>query len=53
MLPTYPIQSNDIVVALTGVELDGKATRITSSVRELTADSDSGEAEEERSLATN
>jgi len=53
MLRTYPVQSDNIVVALTSVELDGKATRVASGVRELTADSDSGEAEEERSLATN
>jgi len=53
MLPTYPIESNNIVIALTSVELDGKATRVASGVRELTADSDSGEAKEERSLATN
>jgi hypothetical protein len=48
---TWPVQSDDVVVSLSSVKLDGKATRVASGVRELTADGDSGESNEERSLA--
>jgi len=50
---SYPVKTNDIVVTLASVELDGETTRVTGSVWELTTDGDSGESKEERSLAAN
>jgi len=48
---TYPVETNDIIVTLASVELDGKTTRITSGVWKFTTDCNGGESEEERSLA--
>jgi hypothetical protein len=47
---TYEIEANNVVVAFHGVKLDGKATRVTGLVRVLTADSNSGEADEDGRL---
>jgi len=50
---TYPVETDDIVVTLASVELDGETTRVTGSIWEFTTDCDSGESKEEGRLAAN
>lgn len=47
---TYPVKTNDIVVSLLGVMLDGETTRIPTRVGELFAKGNGGEANENWSL---
>jgi hypothetical protein len=47
---TYPVKTNDIVVSLLGVMLNGKTARISTRVGELFAKGDGGEANENWSL---
>jgi len=53
ILLTYPVETNDIVVTLASVELDGETTRVTGSIWKLTTNSDSRESKEEGRLAAN
>ena len=46
------VETDNVVVALGGVELDGEATGVAGLVGELTAQSDSGEAHEDGGLLT-
>ena len=48
-----PIQADDIVVSLLGIELDGEATRIPSQVWELSAKSNGTESYENGRLLSN
>lgn len=41
--PTHPIESDNVVITLLGVEFDGEPTRITSRVRKFSTQSDSRE----------
>lgn len=43
----YPIQAYDIIVALSGVKLDGESAGIAGRIRELSAKGDGGEANED------
>ena len=43
----YPVQSNDIIVALGGVEFDGEPSRVAGRVRELSAKGDGTESNED------
>lgn len=43
----YPVQSNDIIVALGGVEFDGESSRVAGRVRELSAKGDGAEPNED------
>ncbi|KAJ8612316.1 hypothetical protein MRB53_037526 [Persea americana] len=45
-----PVQTDDIVVAFLGVELDRETSRIASEIGKLLAKRDGGEAQEQRSL---
>lgn len=44
---SYPVQSNDIVITLGGVEFDGKTSRVAGRVGELSAKSDGTESDED------
>lgn len=43
----YKVQSDDIIIALAGIELDGKATRVARQVRELSTQGDRREADKD------
>lgn len=43
---SYEVKSHDIVVTLTGIELDGKTSRVSGQVGEFTAKGDSGKSNE-------
>ena len=43
----HPIQTHDIVIALSGIKLDGKAAWVPSRVGEFSAEGDGGKADED------
>lgn len=47
------VVSDDVIVALLGVELNGETTRITLQVRSTTLTGNGGESQEDRSLLAN
>lgn len=47
---TYPIQTHNVIVAFTSVELNGKSSGVTAKVWKLASESDGGKAHEDRSL---
>ena len=44
---SYPIQSNDVIVALGGVEFDRKSSRVARRVREFSTKGDGAESNED------
>lgn len=44
---SYPVQSNDIVITLGGIELDSKTSRVTSRVGEFSTKGDGTESDED------
>ena len=49
---SYPVQSNDVIVALGGVELDRESSRVAGRVRELSTKRDCAESNEDWGLLT-
>ena len=46
----YPVQSNDIIVALGGIEFDGESSRVACRVREFSPKGDGTETNEDGCL---